>query len=98
MRRHLGFSLVAGAIILAAGCASHGREVFLREGCINCHRFGDLGSGGAVDLTEIGSRRDAAWIGVQLCNPAAHNPASRMPPFPHITGFDLRSLIAFLRG
>jgi cbb3-type cytochrome oxidase cytochrome c subunit len=90
--------LVACAIIGSGACASRGREVFLREGCGNCHRFRELGSGGAPDLTEVGARRDAAWVGIQIRDPAAHNPATRMPPFPRITGFDLRSLIAFLRG
>jgi len=98
MTRTVRLCLVVGAIVLSGGCASHGREVFVREGCVNCHRFRELGGGGAPDLSEVGSRRDATWIGIQIGNPAAHNPASRMPGFPRITGFDLRSLIAFLRG
>ena len=72
--------------------------MFLREGCGNCHRFRELGGGGAPDLSELGSRRDAAWIGIQIASPASHNPDTRMPPFPRIIGFDLKSLIAFLRG
>ena len=74
------------------------QEVFLREGCGFCHRFRDLGSGGAPDLSEVGARRDAAWITKQIVNPAARNPATRMPPFPRIEWFDLRSLVAFLRS
>ena len=98
MTRTIGLGLVACAIVASSACASRGKEVFVREGCVNCHRFRELGSGGAPDLSEVGSRRDAAWIGIQIGNPAAHNPATRMPPFPRITGFDLRSLVAFLRG
>ena len=97
MRRGAGRCLVAGALVAVCSCASRGREVFLREGCGNCHRFRELGSGGAVDLSGVGTRRGADWIGVQIRNPAAHDPAARMPPFPRISGFDLRSLVAFLR-
>ena len=96
--RKAGLRLAACAIIASGGCVSHGKEVFVREGCVNCHRFRELGSGGAPDLSEVGSRRDAAWICIQIGNPASHNPATRMPPFPRITGFDLQSLVAFLRS
>lgn len=99
MERSMRLCLAGVAIvaILASGaCASRGRQVFLREGCGNCHRFREIGGGGAPDLSEIGSRRDASWIGIQIADPAAHSPAARMPPFPRIRGFDLRSLIAFL--
>jgi len=98
MRRTLLLCLSVCAIVSSAACVSHGREVFLREGCVNCHRFRELGGGGAPDLSEVGSRRTADWICIQIGNPASHNPASRMPAFPRIAGFDLRSLIAFLRS
>ena len=96
MRRAAPLILSAFAVIAVAGCASRGKEVFTREGCTNCHRFRDLGAG-AIDLSDVGSRRDAAWITAQIGNPGAHNPTTRMPPFPHIRGLDLRSLVAFLR-
>jgi len=96
--RMVFLGLLAGAIVASGACANRGKEIFVREGCVNCHRFGELGGGGAPDLSEVGSRRDAAWIVIQIGTPAAHNPATRMPPFPRITGFDLRSLVAFLRG
>jgi len=98
MKRKIRLRLVACAIIASSACASHGKEVFVREGCVNCHRFREFGGGGAPDLSEVGSRRDATWIRIQIGNPAAHDPATRMPPFPRITGFDLWSLVAFLRG
>lgn len=98
MRRSLGIALLAAAALASGACARHGREVFAREGCVNCHRFRDLGTPGALDLSDVGSRRDAAWIGVQIRTPAAHNPDTRMPPFPRIGGFDLKSLVAYLRS
>jgi len=98
MRRTVGLCLAVCAVLVSGACANRGREVFVREGCGNCHRFRDLGGGGAPDLSDVGRRRDAAWIGVQIANPAAHDPASRMPPYPGVRGSDLRSLVAFLRG
>lgn len=98
MTKKFGLALLACAIVASSACASRGRAVFLREGCGNCHRFRELGGGGAPDLSDLGSRRDASWIAVQIGNPASHNPATRMPPFPRITGFDLRSIVAFLRS
>ena len=90
--------MVASAILTAAGCADRGKAVFLREGCANCHRFRDVGDADAIDLSDVVSRRGAAWIATQIENPAAHNPTTRMPSFPHVKGLDLRSLLAFLRG
>ena len=98
MKSKVGLSLVTCAIIASGACANRGKEVFVREGCGHCHRFRELGGGGAPDLSEVGSRRDATWIAVQIGKPAAHNPATRMPAFPRITGFDLWSLVGFLRG
>ena len=97
MTRKVRLFLVACAIIASGACASRGKEVFIREGCVICHRFREFGSGGAPDLSDIGSRRDASWIRIQIVNPGTHNPAARMPPFPRITGFELWSLAAFLR-
>lgn len=98
MRRRTVVWLAAGALLTCGACASRGREVFIREGCGNCHVFRGIGTGGAVDLSDVGSRRDAAWLRTQIGNPDAHDPANRMPAFPHIRGFDLRSLVAFLRS
>lgn len=97
MARTANLLLAVLGIMAAGACASRGRELFIREGCVNCHRFRELGSGGALDLSEVGSRRDAEWIGTQIGNPASHNPASRMPAYPLIRGLDLRNLVAFLR-
>lgn len=92
-------SALLAAAIPAAGCASHGRDLFLREGCAQCHHFRDIRGGGlAPDLTNVASRRDAAAIRAQITNPGAGNPASRMPPFKHLSWYDLRSLIAFLQS
>jgi cbb3-type cytochrome oxidase cytochrome c subunit len=88
---------VCAALALTAACASHGREVFVGAGCAQCHRFRGLGSPGpGPDLSDVGSRRDAAWIRDQVVEPAAHNPNARMPAFPSLGAYDRRSVSAFL--
>jgi cbb3-type cytochrome oxidase cytochrome c subunit len=72
--------------------------VFIREGCVSCHRFNDLGGGPGPDLTGVASRMSPAAMRAQIRKPSAGNPASRMPAFPAISWFDVRSLVAFLRG
>lgn len=89
-------ALALPALLAAAGCAGRGREVYLREGCGSCHRFRDLGGGGAPDLTDIGERRDAAWIRRQIRDPRANEPRGSMPAFPRITPGDLRALVSLL--
>lgn len=96
-RRSLATVLIAAALLLP-GCANRGRDVFQREGCGNCHRFRGLGGGLAPDLSEVAARRDAATIRAQITDPAMTSRASRMPPFRHLSWFELHSLVAFLRS
>jgi cbb3-type cytochrome oxidase cytochrome c subunit len=90
--------LLAFIAIFLGGCAGRGRAVFVREGCVNCHRFRELGGGLAPDLSEVGSRRDAAFLRAKITGAVAADPASRMPAFTRLSWLDLRSLVAFLRG
>jgi mono/diheme cytochrome c family protein len=91
-------ALLLGALLLLTGCASRGREVYVREGCGGCHRFRGLGGGGAADLDGVAARRDAASIRAQITDPGAGGTASRMPAFRHLSWYDLHSLVAFLRS
>src|SRR5512139_2994144 len=91
-------ALLFAAALPLSGCAGHGREVFVREECGSCHRFRDLGGGGAPDLTDGSSRLDSASRRAQITDPAAANPGSRMPAFRRLSWFALRSVVAFLRG
>lgn len=90
--------LLLAAALLLPGCARHGREVFVREGCGNCHRFRNLGGGGAPNLDGIATRRDAGSIRAQITKPGAGGTASRMPAFRRLSWYDLHSLVAFLRS
>lgn len=98
MPRLLGSGLLALSLLACGACAGRGREVFVANGCGSCHRFHGAGGLLGPDLTGIASRRGAAAIRAQITNPAAGNPASRMPAFDRLSWFDLRSLVAYLRS
>lgn len=89
--------LVGFLNLFLAGCAGQGRVLFIREGCVNCHKFRDLGGGGAPDLTEVASRRDAVWIRRQIKEPNRNNPGTRMPAFENLSWFEVRALDGYLR-
>ena len=99
MGRRVGSCLAVCAMVALCACASRGREVFVRAGCVNCHRFREFGDGGggAPDLSKVGSRLGVVEIGFQILNLMSHNRDTRMPPFSRFRVFDLLSLIVFLR-
>jgi cbb3-type cytochrome oxidase cytochrome c subunit len=77
--------------------ASKGREIFMREGCADCHSF--KGHGGALgpDLTSVTQRRSGIWIMSQIKDPKSHNPDSRMPESPHLSLFERYAISHYLK-
>ena len=75
-----------------------GRDIFVREGCYNCHeRYGHYSVAGesvydhpfqwgskrtGPDLARVGGRYSDAWHRIHLLNPRAVVPESNMPAFP----------------
>lgn len=98
VKRIVGRCLCVAILAGACACAARGREVFIREGCVSCHRFRGTGIGQVSDLSQIATRRDAASLRRKITDPGADDPASRMPAFDRMTWFDLHSLVAFLRS
>ncbi len=77
---------------------SQGKEIFMREGCTNCHSFRGQGGETAPDLTAVGDRRSTLWIMSQIKDPKSHNPDSRMPEFVHLSIFERYAIARYLRG
>jgi cytochrome c2 len=75
--------------------ASRGREIFLEQKCILCHKVGDSGGVLGPELTTVGERKDAAWLVKYLPKPQAFDPKNKMPPVA-VTGQDLDDLVAYL--
>ena len=87
-----------GAALLVTACASQGSGLFRSEGCINCHRFRGEGGNIGPDLTGVTDRRSEEWIARQIHNSKEHNPDSRMPNFSHLSWWQVRSLIKYLKS
>jgi cbb3-type cytochrome oxidase cytochrome c subunit len=77
---------------------SRGEEIFLSEGCTNCHNFKGKGGELAPDLTAVGQRRSTVWIMTQIKNPRSHNPDSRMPEFRHLSIIERFAIARYLEG
>jgi cbb3-type cytochrome oxidase cytochrome c subunit len=98
MPRRAARAALVLALLASGACAGHGREVFVANGCIGCHRFHGEGGDMGPDLTDVASRKDAAAIRAQLMNPGGGSPSSRMPAFTQLSWFDVQSLVAYLRS
>ena len=89
--------------------AAVGGALFMTAGCAACHRVRGTPANGLAgpDLTYVGSRRTLGagilpnnrgtligWIG----DSQAIKPGNRMPPYPVLSGEELRALAIYLEG
>lgn len=58
-----------------------GKRLFQAQNCSSCHSIGGVGGSVGPDLSQVGSRRDLAWLHEYIENPKGKNPAARMPSF-----------------
>jgi cbb3-type cytochrome oxidase cytochrome c subunit len=80
-----------------SACIYEGDVLFEKAGCINCHSF--KGKGGMVsDLTAVTQRRSERWIQQKIRNPKKNHPNSRMPEFEHLSEFEIRAIIRYLKS
>jgi cytochrome c2 len=112
--RHVGITLFVSAAVamliattavsraaapMAPGDPAKGKLLFVREKCHVCHRIGDSGGKVAPDLSNVGTRRNAAWLAKFLPNPQPLDPKNppkvKMTP-PNVKGQELDDLIAYL--
>ena len=99
--RAFAFGVIAAAVLAcqpasaADDAAAQGAQVYKTLRCSMCHKV--QGSGGKVgpDLTDIGTRRDAAWLKKYLPDPKGTIPGSKMPPVK-TTPENLAALVAYL--
>ena len=103
MTRHClpGKTLILVILALFLGilssCAARGEKLFEEEGCLHCHSFKGKGGRMAPDLTAVTGRRDDAWIRHQIRDSKQNDPRSRMPSFAHLSEFDIRSIVNYLK-
>ena len=86
------------AILLLGGCADKGAKLFVEEGCAECHSFKGKGGSLAPDLTAVTHRRDEGWIKKKIQNSEKLDNSYRMPPFDHLSDYEIRSIIKYLKS
>lgn len=97
---HLIPSITALAALLpliAACSAEKGAALFEQEGCSSCHSFQGAGGHTAPDLTAVTESRSEGWIRQQITDPPKNNPRTRMPSYPHLSSFEVRAIINYLK-
>ncbi|MHB8900907.1 MAG: PDZ domain-containing protein [Thermoguttaceae bacterium] len=78
--------VAAPAEVTEEPSAERGKELFVRRGCVACHRHGDVPEGTSTvgpELTGLGSMITAVsgrvWLTSWLRDPALHSPRTPMP-------------------
>ena len=59
---------------IVSGSPERGREVYTRSACASCHLVNGVGSGYGPELSNIGTRRNAAHLRESIVKPAATLP------------------------
>jgi ubiquinol-cytochrome c reductase cytochrome b subunit len=86
----------AAPAVLSAD-AKAGSDLFKSSGCAACHRIGGTGGSIGPDLSGEGIKgRSRQWLGDQLRNPKAHNPASIMPSITALGDKAIEQLVEYL--
>jgi cytochrome c2 len=81
----------------APGDPVKGEAVYTMQKCNVCHRINNSGGVLAPDLTDVGGRRNAAWLAKFLPNPVMTDKKYKVPmPVPNVRGADMDNLIAYL--
>ena len=74
---------------------AHGKYVFQRKNCNDCHTILGIGGYFAPDLTKIADTRDTTYLKMFLANPAGIKPNTTMPD-QKLTEADVADVVAFL--
>ena len=81
----------------APGDPAKGEVIYTIQKCGVCHKIGTTGGALAPDLSNVGGRRNAAWLAKFLANPIMADPKYKVPmPVPNVKGADMDNLIAYL--
>lgn len=75
---------------------SKGRDLYFRNRCDLCHQIGGKGGTTGPDLSKVGSLRSKEWLTVQIKDPKANNPNTKMPPFSQLSDNEIQEIVIFL--
>lgn len=98
LHSHTRFPALTNADAITAEVL-HGKDVWHRNNCVNCHTLMGEGAYYAPDLTEITQHRGSAYLTAFLQDPSRFYSAEehgRVMPDPGLEEMEIASVIAFL--
>lgn len=72
-----------------------GEGVYVAQGCYGCHLVGKKGTPIGPDLSRVGAKYSASYLGQWLGDPASVRPSAHMPKL-ELTAQEIESLAAYL--
>lgn len=76
--------------------AARGKQLYQTLGCAACHRIHGEGEAVGPDLSDVGTRRDAAWLMRHWKEPEAMVPGSTMPSYAGLSDTELEDLTNYM--
>jgi cytochrome c2 len=73
-----------------------GNDVFVKSGCLGCHKVGDEGGSIGPELTLIGQKMTMEQMSAWIRNPQAAKPDAKMPAQSAITDTEMQYLVRYL--
>ncbi|HLV01196.1 MAG TPA: cytochrome b N-terminal domain-containing protein [Acidobacteriota bacterium] len=73
-----------------------GRQVFVEEQCINCHRVGELGGSSGPRLTAVTETRSPDFIRAKIVDPRREHPLSPMPAYRNLDPARLETVVEYV--
>lgn len=70
-------------------------QIYVRQGCSNCHKVNDAGQDAGPVLNGLMSRRSREWVEKHFADPQAMSPGTSMPPY-HFSSADQKLLVDYL--
>ncbi|MDO8746122.1 MAG: c-type cytochrome, partial [Thermodesulfovibrionales bacterium] len=75
---------------------TEGQKIYQSSICSNCHMINGIGGRTAPELTNVGAKRDRAWLIGHFKNPSAYVPNSAMPAFGNLKEKELNDLTDYM--
>ncbi len=75
-----------------------GKQIYVANGCANCHTINGQGGSGGPDLSTVAARQghNYTWFKKVISSPALIKQGSVMPAYNTLTDRDMRDLISYL--
>jgi ubiquinol-cytochrome c reductase cytochrome b subunit len=85
----------AAALNRAPEDVAEGAQIYLSNGCGNCHMVNGVGMKVGPPLNGLSQRRSKGWVEKHFANPPALSPGSIMPPYK-FAPYDMDRIVQYL--